>query len=101
MQKYHEIHAQDGVVLWFCFLHHFASTSTENIIEAYSLLSESKVRLSLYNGNVLNFTNATQAHLHHLIKANETPRACITSYMFFTDVLKLQTNNFMLLSTIK
>jgi hypothetical protein len=47
MQKYHEIHGQDGVVLCFCFLHHFAGTTTENIIEAYSLLSESKVKLSL------------------------------------------------------
>jgi hypothetical protein len=73
MQKYHEVHAQDGVVLWFCFLHHFAGTTTENIIEAYSHLSESKVKLSLYQGYVLQFTNAIQAPIRRLLKANETP----------------------------
>jgi hypothetical protein len=73
MQKYHEVHAQDGVVLWFCFLHHFAGTSTENIIDAYSQLSESKIKLSLYHGNVPKFTNAIRAPLRRLLKANETP----------------------------
>jgi hypothetical protein len=73
MQKYHEVHGQDGVVLWYCFLHHFAGTSTENIIEAYSQLSESKVKLSLYQGNVHKFTNAIRVPLRRLIKANETP----------------------------
>jgi hypothetical protein len=50
MQKYHEIHGQDGVVLCFCFLHHFAGATTENIIEAYSLLSESKVKFLYKKG---------------------------------------------------
>lgn len=40
MQRYHEAHAKDNVILRYCFLKHFAGTSTENIIEAYSQLSE-------------------------------------------------------------
>jgi hypothetical protein len=32
-------------VLWFCFLLQFAGTSTENQIEAYSLVLELKVKL--------------------------------------------------------
>jgi hypothetical protein len=73
MQRYHKAHAKDGVILWYCFLTHFAGTSTENLIEAYNQLSESKLKLSLYNGNVLQFTNAIHAPLHWLIKAKETP----------------------------
>jgi hypothetical protein len=61
------------MVLWFCFLKHFAGTSTENLIEAYNQLSESKLKLSLYQGDVLQFTNAIRAPIHHLIKAKETP----------------------------
>jgi len=73
MQRYHEAHTKDGVVLWYCFLKHFAGTSTENLIEAYSQLSESKLKLSLYQGNILNFTNAISAPILRLIKAKETP----------------------------
>jgi hypothetical protein len=46
MQCYEELHDQDGVVLWFCFLTHFAGTTTENLIEAYSHLTETKIQLS-------------------------------------------------------
>jgi hypothetical protein len=46
---------------------------TENLIEAYSPFSESKLKLSLYQGNVLQFTNAIRAPIHRLIKAKETP----------------------------
>jgi len=41
MQKYHEVHGNDGVILYCCFLRHFAGTNAENIVEAYSQLSES------------------------------------------------------------
>ncbi len=73
MQRYHEVHAKDGVVLWYCFLKHFADTSTENLIEAYNQLSESKLKLSLFQGNVLKFTNAIRAPICRLIKAKEMP----------------------------
>ncbi len=58
MQRYQELHDQDVVLLFFLFLQHFAGTTTENLIEAYSQLSDSKLQLSLYQGNVLNFMNA-------------------------------------------
>jgi hypothetical protein len=58
MQHYYELHDQDGVVLWFCFLNHFACTTTENLIIAYSQLSKSKLKLSLFQNNVLLSTNA-------------------------------------------
>jgi hypothetical protein len=47
MSRYQELHDQDGVVLWYCFLTHFAGTTTENLIIAYSQLSETKLQLSL------------------------------------------------------
>lgn len=58
MSRYQELHEQDGIILWFCFLQHFAGTTTENLIEAYSQLSENKMQLSHFHGNILNFTNA-------------------------------------------
>jgi hypothetical protein len=42
------------------FLQHFSGTVVENLIEAYSQLSENKIQLSLFQDNVLNFTNAVQ-----------------------------------------
>jgi hypothetical protein len=80
MQKYHEVHEQGVVVLWFCFLHHFSVTTMEIIIDAYSHLSESKVRWSLYQGHVLQFTNAICAPLHRLIQANVTPSSSLSIY---------------------
>jgi len=73
MLRYQEAHDKDGVLLWFCFLKHFAGTTVENLIEAYSLLTESKLQLSLFNDNVLDFTNAVRAPLRRLLKANEQP----------------------------
>ncbi len=70
---YQELHEEDGVLLYFLFLQHFARTTTENIIDAYSLLSENKLKLSLFNGNVLDFTNFIQALLQRLLKAKESP----------------------------
>jgi hypothetical protein len=54
MQLNHEAHEQDDVVLWFCFLEHCASITNENLIEAYSRLSDSTLKLSKYQGNILN-----------------------------------------------
>jgi hypothetical protein len=48
MLCYQELHDQDGIVLWYCFLQHFAGTKVENLIEAYSQLSETKIQLSLF-----------------------------------------------------
>ncbi len=73
MQRYQELHNQDGVLLFFLFLQHFAGTTTEDLIDAYSQLSDSKLQLSLYQGNVLDFTNAIRVPVCHLLKANETP----------------------------
>jgi len=66
-------HDKDGVLLWFCFLKLLAGTTIENLIEAYSLLTESKLKLSLFNDNVLDFMNAVRAPLCLLLKANEQP----------------------------
>jgi hypothetical protein len=73
MLHYQELHDQDEVVLWFCFLQHFAGTTVENLIEAYSQLSETKIQLSLFQDNVLNFTNAVRLPIRQLLKAKETP----------------------------
>jgi hypothetical protein len=73
MLCYQEFHGQDGVVLWFCFLQHFSGTTVENLIDAYSQLSESKVQLSLFQENVLSFTNAIQVPIRCLLKANQLP----------------------------
>jgi hypothetical protein len=73
MQRYQELHEEDSVVHYFLFLQHFAGTTTENLIEAYSQLQDSKVKLSLYQGNVLNFTNAIRVPVRHLLKAKEPP----------------------------
>jgi len=73
MSKCQELHDNDGVVLWFCFLHHFAGTTTETIIEAYSQLSENKLRLSLFNNDILKFTNVIRTPVRRLIKAKEPP----------------------------
>jgi hypothetical protein len=73
MLCYQELHDQDGVVLWYCFLQHFASTTVKNLIEAYSQLSETKLQLSLFQENVLNITNAVCAPIRCLIRAKETP----------------------------
>jgi hypothetical protein len=61
MSRFHELHDQDGVIRWFCFLKQFAGTTRENLIEAYSRLSESKLQLSNFGGNILKFTNAVRA----------------------------------------
>jgi hypothetical protein len=73
MQPYEELHDQDGIVLWFCFLTHFAGTTTENLIEAYSHLTETKIQLSKFNNNVLQFTNFIRGPIRHLLKAKESP----------------------------
>jgi hypothetical protein len=73
MLRYRKLHEEDGVLLYFLFLQHFAGTTTKNIIDAYSSLSENKLKLSLFQGNVLEFTNFIRAPLHHLLKAKETP----------------------------
>ena len=39
MLRYQDLHNNDGVVLWYCFLQYFAGTTIENLIQAYSQLS--------------------------------------------------------------
>jgi len=73
MSKYQELHNNDGIVLLFCFLQHFAGTTAEYIIKAYSQLSETKLRLSLFNNNILSFPNAIRTPVLWLIKAKEFP----------------------------
>ncbi len=73
MLRYQELHDQDGVVLWHCFLQHFAGTTVESLIEAYSQLSETKIQLPLFQDNVLHFTNAVRVPIRRLIKAKEAP----------------------------
>ena len=47
MSKYLENHDGDGVVLYYCFLKHFAGATKANIIVAYAELTEAKVQLHL------------------------------------------------------
>jgi len=42
MSKYLEKHDGDGVVLYYCFLKHFAGATKANIIAAYAELTEAK-----------------------------------------------------------
>ena len=81
MSKYQEVHDNDGVILWFCFLHHFAGTAKENISQACALLTENKLRLSNFNNNILAFTNFVRNPIRRLLKANEKP-----TYQHFYDV---------------
>jgi hypothetical protein len=82
MSRFHELHNQDGVILWFCFLKRFAGTTRENLIEAYSQLSESKLQLSNFNGNVLHFTNAVRVPVCRLLKVKENPSFQHFLYVF-------------------
>jgi hypothetical protein len=81
MLRYQELHDQDGVVLWYCFLTHFAGTTTENLIIAYSQLSETKLQLALFQ-NVLKFTNAIRTPICTLLKAKEEPTFQHFLYVF-------------------
>jgi hypothetical protein len=71
MLRYQTLHDQDGVVLWYCFLQHFAGTTIENLIKGYSQLSETKLQLHLFQDNILNFTNAVHLPIRRLMKATE------------------------------
>jgi hypothetical protein len=82
MLRYQELHEQDGVILWYCFLTHFAGTTTENLIIAYSQLSETKLQLALFQNNVLQFTNAIRTPIRTLIKAKEEPTFQHFLYVF-------------------
>lgn len=73
MQPYNELCDQDGVILWYCFLNHFVGTTTKNLIEAYSHLTETKIQLSNFNGNILQFTNYIRTPIQRLLKAKENP----------------------------
>ena len=73
MSKHLEAHDGDGVVLLFCFIKHFAGATTENIIDAYQHLTESKIQLALFKNDVAAFTNAVRAHTRQLANANEQP----------------------------
>jgi hypothetical protein len=67
MQLNHEAHEQDGVVLCFCFLKHCASRTNENLIEAFSQLSDSKLKLWQH----FKFINNFGAPVHFLLKLKE------------------------------
>ena len=73
MSKYLECHDKDGVVLFYCFIKHFAGATKESIIDAYRHLTESKVQLSLYKNNVSEFTNAIRIPTRQLANCQETP----------------------------
>jgi hypothetical protein len=73
MLRYQEVHDNDGVILLYCFLQHFAGTTIENLIKAYSQLSESKLQLHLFQDNILKFTNAVRAPIRRLLKAKKSP----------------------------
>jgi hypothetical protein len=51
MLRYQELHDNDGIVHWYCFLQHFAGTTIENLVEAYSQLSETKLQVHLFLDN--------------------------------------------------
>ena len=78
MSKYLEVHQNDGVTLFFLFCQHYAGTTTEHLIEAYSQLTEFKVQLPLFNGDVTKFTAYCRKPFRRLIASN----ADITIYDF-------------------
>jgi hypothetical protein len=58
MGKYLEVHQNNGgVTLFYVFCQHYARSTTEHLIKAYSQLTEFKVQLNLFLGDVLKFTN--------------------------------------------
>jgi hypothetical protein len=65
-----------------CFLRPSAGTATKNLFEAYSQLSESKLQLSNFQGNVLHFTNAIRTPIRRLLRANESPSFQHFPYVF-------------------
>jgi hypothetical protein len=73
MSKYLEIHGRDGVVLYYCFLKHFAGTTTEHLIEAFQMLTESRMQLDAFQGKVTDFTNFIRKPIRRLLKANQEP----------------------------
>jgi len=73
MSKYLENHDGDGVVLYYCFLKHFAGATKANIIAAYAELTEAKVQLHLYNNNVSAFTNAVRIPTCKLVNCQKQP----------------------------
>jgi hypothetical protein len=73
MSKYLENHDGDGVVLYYCFLKHFAGATKANIIAAYAELTEAKVQLCLYNNDVHAFTNAVRIPTRKLVNCNNQP----------------------------
>jgi hypothetical protein len=83
MLRYQELHYSDSIVLWYCFLQHFAGTTIETLIEAYSHLSKNKLHLYLLQDKILKFTDAVHAPIQCLIKANESP-----SFQHFLTVIR-------------
>ena len=73
MSKYLENHDGDGIVLYYCFLKHFAGATKANIIAAYAELTEAKVQLHLYNNDVSAFTNAVRIPTHKLVNCQKRP----------------------------
>jgi hypothetical protein len=73
MSKYLENHDGDGVVLYYCFLKHFAGATKANIIAAYAELTEAKVQLHLYNNDVTAFTNAIRIPTQKLANCQKQP----------------------------
>jgi len=73
MSKYLENHDGDGVVLFYCFLKHFAGATKANIIAAYAELTEAKVQLHLFNNNVSTFTNAVRIPTCKLVNCQKQP----------------------------
>jgi hypothetical protein len=73
MSKYLEHHDGDGVVLYYCFLKHFAGATKANIIAAYAELTEAKVQLHLYNNDVSAFTNAVRIPTRKLANCQKQP----------------------------
>jgi hypothetical protein len=73
MSKYLETHGRDGVVLYYCFLKHFAGTTTEHLIEAYQMLTENRMQLDAFQGKVPVFTDFIRKPIRRLLKANQEP----------------------------
>jgi hypothetical protein len=60
MLCYQELHDKDGIILCYCFLQCFAGATIENLIKAYSQLSETNLQLHLFQDNILKFTKAVR-----------------------------------------
>jgi hypothetical protein len=82
MQKYYEVHENDGVILYFCFLQQFAGTNAKKSLTLIPSSPYPRQNYPLTMGTSTNFTNAVRAPIRHHLKAKENLSAHHYLYIF-------------------